>query len=101
DLARARRHQHDVHHSLPDHLPDLFAILRQRLEADFAIMTLRRQPRRPDAKPHVRILGIGDDEILAAMRVGMNGSQLAIERLLHRVSATCWWNVSSSMVAKQ
>ncbi len=55
--------------------------LGQRPESEFAIVTFRRSSRRAHSEGHVRILGIGQDELAAARRVSLNRCQLSVERL--------------------
>ena len=81
-IARGR-HEHDVDQSLPGDLANLLAILGQRAEPALAGMHLGRLARHADAKRHIGILGIGQNEVGGARRIGMDGRQLAIERFLH------------------
>ena len=46
-------------------------------------MGFRRPAGRADGQGHVGVLGVGEDEILAAVRVGVNASQFCVERFLH------------------
>lgn len=82
-IVGARRRQHDIDDALPDHLADLLSILGERLEPQFAVMPLRRQPRRAHAERHVGVLGISEDEVLAPGRIGMNGGEFTVEGFLH------------------
>ena len=53
--------------------------LGQRAVSQLAGMRLRRFPRRADGQRHVGVLGIGKDEILAPLRVGVDALQLEVE----------------------
>ena len=60
------RHQHDVDQPGLDNLLHLIAVVGQRPESEFAIVAFRRSSRRAHSEGHVRILGIGQDELAAA-----------------------------------
>src|SRR5262249_48253435 len=47
------------------------------------MVRLRRPPWRSDGEGHVRVLGIGEDEVLRAVRIGVNTDQVLVERLIH------------------
>ena len=68
---------------------DLVAVLGERLEPDLARVRLGRLPRRADAEGHVGVLGVGEDE-LAAVRVGVDRRELAVERLFHQRPLPPW-----------
>ena len=46
-------------------------------------MDFRRFAGRTNGEGHVRILGVGKNEVLAAGRIGVDAFQLAIESLFH------------------
>ncbi|MFO1093556.1 MAG: hypothetical protein U0992_09625 [Planctomycetaceae bacterium] len=62
-----------------DDLADLVAELGERAEAGFAVVAFGGEARRADAERHVGVLGIGDDELAASIRIGMDGGELAVE----------------------
>ena len=82
-VVAAGRHEHDVDQPLPRDLADLFAIFGQRAHPHFAGVHFGRAARRADAERHVGILGVGQDELLRARRIGVNGGQFSIERFFH------------------
>ena len=84
-LVRRRRHQHDVDQSLRDNLPHHLAVLTQRSEHQFAVVTLRRPTRCAHPKRHVGVLGIGQNELAAARRIRGNRGQLAVKRLERQI----------------
>ena len=101
-VVAAGRHEHDVDQTLPRDLADVLAILGQRAHANFAGVHLGRAARGADAECHVGVLGVGQDEVLAAGRIGVNGGQLAIERFLHGSGLerlTCWSDSRCSTVS--
>ncbi len=48
--------------------------------AHLAAVRFGRAARRADGQGHVGVLGVGEDEVLAAVRIGVNARQLLIER---------------------
>ncbi len=81
--VRAGRHEHNVDVPLVDDLANLLAIFGQGAEANFAGVHLGRLPGGANAERHVRVFGVGNDEVWRAGGIGMNGGQLLIERFLH------------------
>src|SRR5262249_37091820 len=59
---------------------NLLAILSQSAEPHLAGMILRRLARCADAKGHVGVLGIGEDEFLATRWIGVDCGELSVER---------------------
>ncbi len=74
-------HEHDVDQALADHLADALVELGQAAELALLRVVLRRLARRGDTEGHVRILGIRDDELATARRVGPDLGQLDVQRL--------------------
>ena len=62
-----------------DDLRDDVAKLTQTAIANFPRMRLGGSARRADGQRHVGIFGVGEDEILAAARVGVDAGQLGVE----------------------
>lgn len=46
--------------------------------------------RRTDAERHIGVLGVGQDEVLRAGRIGVNGGDFLIEGFLRRQSSGTW-----------
>ena len=82
-LAGAGRHQHDVHELLFDDARDDVAELCEAAIANFAGMRFRRLPRSADGQRHIGVLGVGEDEILAAARVRVDTPELRVKRFFH------------------
>jgi len=82
-LARRAGHEHDVHEFLLDDLHDDVTKLAEAAIAQLAAMGLGRTSRRADGEGHVGVLGVGEDEVLAAVRVGVNALQFLVERFFH------------------
>src|SRR5262249_12078034 len=73
----------DVDEPLLDDLLNNLTEFAQAAIADFAGVGLRRTPWGADGQGHVGVLGVGEDEVLADARVGVDAGQLHVERLLH------------------
>ena len=69
-----------------DDLRDDVAELGEAAVADFAGVRFRRLARGADGQRHVGVLGVGEDEVLAAARVGVDAGQLQVERFLDHVN---------------
>ncbi len=82
-FAGAGGHEHDVHQLCFDDLRDDVAELGQGAIAQLAAVGLRRTAGGADGQGHVGVLGVGEDEVLAAVRVGVDAGQLEVERFLH------------------
>ena len=48
--------------------------------AQLAAVRFRRAAGRADGQGHVGVLGVGEDEVLAAVRIGVDAGQLHVER---------------------
>jgi hypothetical protein len=59
------------------------AELAERAVAQLAAVGLGRAARGADGQRHVGVLGVGEDEVLAAVRVGVDAPQLDVEGLLN------------------
>src|SRR5262249_27922128 len=55
----------------------------------FAAVGLWRTARCADSEGHVRVLGVGEDEVLVAVRVGVNPGQFAIKYFFYHVRRSC------------
>ena len=87
-FAGAGGHQHDVHQLRLDDLRDDVAELGQSAIAQFAAVRFRRAAGRADGQGHVGVLGVGEDEVLAAVRIGVDAGEFDVERFLyHRLSS--------------
>ena len=78
-LTGAGRHEHDVHQALLDDLLDDVAEFGQAAVTQLAAVRLGRLAGRADRQSHVRVLGVGEDEVLAAVRIGVDAGQFLIE----------------------
>ena len=79
-VAGGGGHQHDVDQALAGVLADLVAVFGQGAEADLASgVGLGRQAGCADAEGHVGVLGVGEDEVAAALGVGVDGGEFLVE----------------------
>jgi hypothetical protein len=65
-LIAAGRHEHDIDESLVNHLSHQVAILSQAANSSLGIWLA---PRGQDAKSHISILGICQDEVFGSRRI--------------------------------
>jgi len=84
----AGAHQHDVDEALARDIPHELAVLGERTEASLLRVVLRALARRRHAHGHVRVLGVGEDEIVAG-RVVQDPPELLIEGFRHRSHRLC------------
>ena len=68
-----------------DDLRDDVAELGQAAVAQLAAVRLGRAAGGADGQGHVGVLGVGEDEVLAAVRVGVDAGQFEVERFLHHI----------------
>ena len=66
-----------------DDLRDDVAELGEAAIAQLAAVRFRRAAGSADGQGHVGVLGVGEDEVLAAVRIGVDAGQLEIERFLN------------------
>ncbi len=81
-FAGAGAHQHDVHQALSDDLPNRFAKLFQAPVMAAGARMLRRRPWSRDAKSHVGIFRVRQNEVPAG-RISGNPRQFLVECLKH------------------
>ena len=74
----AGAHQHDVEQPLPHVVANQLPILVQRAKPAFLSVMFRTAARRRDAKRHVGVLGVGQNEVLAR-RVGKDAGDLLVQ----------------------
>ena len=84
NLVRAGAHQHDVDQPLGHDLAHHLAELVERAEAGLAGVMLGTAAGRRKPEGHVRVLGVGQDEV-AASGVGKDTGELLVQRFLHTI----------------
>ena len=71
-VIRARGHEHNVDQTLAGDQSHLLAVVFERLEADLTGMGLGRCAWGAEPERHVGVLGVGEDELPAPVRVGVD-----------------------------
>ena len=84
-IAGGAAHEHNIHQTLLNHLPNCLSVLIQRTEGKTRFPRAGIQTRRCDAQSHIRVFGVGDYKMLSESVSGQRG-ELLIKYFLQELS---------------